>query len=196
MPRREIVNLMVCALRRLDRFSVLASLITIGLHISAARPLGAQTSLNDRVLVVYNADVRESKQVAEYYLAKRSIPETHLCKIDTSSPEELKQDEFDSEVKQPIRKCLNRLGKDTILYIVFAFQTPFLVDVGSQTNALDQFVADIWDEYLPERTAKQSEVQPYFGAAQSEGGAYQSVRLAGRLPEATERTHDLFGLAP
>ncbi len=180
---------MGCALHRFRRYLGLVSLFTIELLILAALPLRAQTSLNDRVLVVYNADSRESKQVAEYYVLKRSIPESHLCKIDTSSPDELKQDEFDSEVKQPIRKCLNRLGKDTILYIVFAFQTPFLVDVGSQTNALDQFVADIWDEYLPERTAKQTEVQPYFGAAQSEGGAYQAyVSLADYRKQPNART--------
>lgn len=143
------------------------------LLLFAAPLLRAQTALNSRVLVVYNADVRESKQVAEYYLAKRSIPENHLCKIDTSSPDELKQDEYDSSVKQPIRKCLDRLGKGTILYIVLSYGTPFLLDVGSQVNALDQFIADVWDEYLPERTATQSDIQPYFGAAQSEGGAYQ-----------------------
>lgn len=166
---------MLRALRRLNRLP----LFTVALLISPALPLRAQTPLNSRVLVIYNAEVRESKQVAEYYLAKRSIPESHLCKIDTSSAEGIKQDEYESDVKRPIRKCLERLGKDTILYIVFAYQTPFLVDVGSQTNALDQFVADIWDEYLPERTAKQTEVQPYFGLAQSEGGAYEAyVSLA------------------
>jgi uncharacterized protein (TIGR03790 family) len=72
---------------------------------------------------------------------------------------------------------------------VFAYQAPFLVDVGSQTNALDQFVADIWDEYLPDRTASQSEVQPYFGAAQSEGGAYQAyVSLSDYRKQPNART--------
>lgn len=140
--------------------------------ILAAVPLLAQTPLNDRVLVVYNAASRESKQVAEYYMAKRAIPPSHLCKISAASPEELKQEDFDSEVKRPIRKCLERLGKDSILYIVFSYGTPFLVEIGSQTNALDQFVADIWDEFLPERTATNAEVQPYFGAAQAEGNFY------------------------
>jgi uncharacterized protein (TIGR03790 family) len=138
---------------------------------------------------VYNAQVRESNQVAEYYLEKRSIPESHLCKIDTSSPDQIKKDEFDESVKQPIRKCLNRLGKDTILYIVLSYQTPFLLDMGSQTNALDQFIADIWDEYLPERTAGLTDIQPYFGAAQSEGDYYQPfVSLADYRHQPNART--------
>ena len=131
------------------------------------------TPLQERVLVVYNSDARESKQVADYYLSKRAIPESHLCKISTSSPDAIEQKEFDSKVKPPIQKCLERLGKDTILYIVFSFETPFLLQVGEQFHTIDQFVADIWDEYLPERAAAQSEVQPYFGGAQSEGGVYQ-----------------------
>jgi uncharacterized protein (TIGR03790 family) len=122
---------------------------------------------------VYNADVHESKQVAQYYMSKRSIPESHLCKIDSSSPDQINRQEFDSSVKKSIQKCLNRLGKNTILYIVLSYHTPFLLNMGSQTNALDQFVADIWDEYLPERTAAQSDVQPYFGLAQREGDVYQ-----------------------
>jgi uncharacterized protein (TIGR03790 family) len=106
-------------------------------------------------------------------MSKRSIPESHLCKIDSSSPDQINREEFDSSVKKSIRKCLTRLGKDSILYIVLSYHTPFLLDMGSQTNALDQFVADIWDEFLPERTTTQSEVQPYFGLAQREGDLYQ-----------------------
>jgi uncharacterized protein (TIGR03790 family) len=45
--------------------------------------------------------------------------------------------------------------------------------IQGETYALDQFVADIWDDFLPDRAAAQQEVQPYFGQAQSEGGVYQ-----------------------
>jgi uncharacterized protein (TIGR03790 family) len=65
------------------------------------------------------------------------------------------------------------VGKGHILYIVFSYKTPWLLEIGPQTYALDQFIADIWDEYLPERPANTSEVQPHFGIAQSEGDLYQ-----------------------
>jgi uncharacterized protein (TIGR03790 family) len=133
----------------------------------------AQAPLNERVLVVYNADEPESKQITAYYMSRRAIPESNRCKIDVSSTDQIKQDEFDSGVKRPIRKCLEKVGKDKILYIVFSYKTPWLLEIGPQTYALDQFIADIWDEYLPERPANTSEVQPYFGVAQSEGDLYQ-----------------------
>lgn len=141
--------------------------------VAFARLVAAQTPLNERVLVVYNEDSPESKQVASYYAAKRAIPAQNVCKIRASSFEGIKQDEFDARVKQPIRKCLEAVGKGKILYIVFAYQAPFLVEVGGQPYALDQFVADVWDEYVPERAANVSEIQPYFGIAQSEGDFYQ-----------------------
>jgi uncharacterized protein (TIGR03790 family) len=133
----------------------------------------AQAPPNGRVLVVYNAEVPQSKQIAAYYMSKRAIPEKNRCKVDVSSTDQLEQDEFDSSVKRPIRKCLESAGKNKILYIVFSYKTPWLLEIGRQTYALDQFIADIWDEYLPERAANTSEVQPYFGIAQSEGDLYQ-----------------------
>jgi uncharacterized protein (TIGR03790 family) len=128
---------------------------------------------NNRVLVVYNAGVRESREVADYYIAKRSIPERNVCQIRASSADNIEPKEFESHVKEPIRKCLEDAGKDKILYIVFSYQTPFALTINGQNYALDQFVADIWDEYLPMRPATAADVQPYFGYAQSEGGVYQ-----------------------
>ena len=128
---------------------------------------------NNRVLVVYNAGIRESREVANYYIAKRSIPERNVCPIRAPSADNLEPKEFESRVKEPIRKCLEEAGKDKILYIVFSYQTPFALTINGQNYALDSFIADIWDEYLPARPANPANVQPYFGYAQSEGGVYQ-----------------------
>jgi uncharacterized protein (TIGR03790 family) len=130
-------------------------------------------NLNDRVLVVYNSEGAESKDVARYYMSKRSIPAANLCKISTSSNDQIKQDEYDSNVKRPIQKCLDSVGKDKILYIVFSFHTPWLLEFTNGTYALDQFIADPWDELLPERAAEESEIQPYFGRAETEGDLYE-----------------------
>ncbi len=127
---------------------------------------------NNRVLVVYNAGVRESREVANYYIEKRSIPQRNVCPIRASSVDNIEPKEFESHVKEPIRKCLEEAGKDKILYIVFSYQTPFALTINGQNYALDAFVADIWDEFLPMRPATAAEVQPYFGYAQSEGGVY------------------------
>lgn len=130
-------------------------------------------NLNERVLVVYNSEGDQSKDVARYYMSKRSIPASNLCKISTSSNDQIKQDEYDSKVKGPIQKCLDSVGKDKILYIVFSFRAPWLLEFTTGTYALDQFIADLWDSYLPERAANETEMQPYFGRAQTEGDLYE-----------------------
>jgi len=148
--------------------SIAALLFATALLAHAAVP-----PLNDRVLVVYNAGARESRGVADYYMTKRDIPAANSCAIKVSSPEAIDAVEFESRVKAPLRKCLDAVGKEKILYIVFSYQTPFDLTINGQNYALDSFVADIWDEYLPFRPAAQAEIQPYFGQAQSEGNLYQ-----------------------
>ncbi|MGH9583056.1 MAG: TIGR03790 family protein, partial [Bryobacteraceae bacterium] len=156
------------------RESTAIQLASLAGALLLALSLSAQTaSLSDRVLVVYSAHASGSRGVAKYYMAKRGIPAANICKIGTSSTETIDAGEFESHVKGPIRKCLEKLGRDKILYIVFSYGSPFDLQLNGQTYALDQFIADIWDEYLPFRPARQTDVQPYFGYAQSEGNIYQ-----------------------
>lgn len=128
-------------------------------------------SLSDRVLVVYNSNTDDSEKIAKYYMARRAIPAANLCKVSTDS-DSIDEKEFTGHLKQPVEKCLERAGKDKILYIVMSYGTPFALRL-DKTYALDSFLADIWDEFLPFRGAGQNEVQPYFGRAQSEGGLYE-----------------------
>ncbi|MBV9759736.1 MAG: TIGR03790 family protein [Acidobacteriaceae bacterium] len=158
----------------------------------------AQAPPAERVLVVYNAGAPESKAVASYYAAKRNIPAANLCKIEVSSPDQINQAEYDRAVKGPVQKCLDRAGKDKILYIVFSYKTPWLLEMPppQETYALDQFIADPWDEYLPERAANQGEIQPYFGKAESEGDIYEAyVPLADyRQQPSSKRIYSVWRL--
>ena len=138
----------------------------------APNALCAEPPLNERVLVVYNASASDSLAVAKYYIARRQIPAAHLCRI-AAGPESVTKEQFESRVKTPIRKCLEAAGRQKILYIVFSYLTPYLLHSQNRIFALDQFVADIWDEYSPANSASRP-TQPYFGEAQSEGGAYES----------------------
>ncbi len=144
-----------------------------GLFWLAAAVFG-QTPLNERVLVVYNSSGADSLAVAKYYMAQRKIPEAQRCKISVSSPDELTLEEYESRVKGPVRKCLEAAGRLKILYIVFSYQTPYDIKIAGQLFSLDQYVADIWDEYSPTRPGREVGNQPYFGDAQSQGNAYQT----------------------
>lgn len=139
----------------------------------SVNPAQGQTPLNERVLVIYNSSASDSLAVAKYYMTQRKIPESNRCKIAANS-EVINQEEFETRVKMPVRKCLDAAGKQKILYIVFSYQTPYVLTLGGARFALDQFVADIWDEYSPSRPGNEAGSHPYFGGAQSQGNAYQS----------------------
>ena len=75
-------------------------------------------------------------------------------------------------MKTPIRHYLETVGIQKILYIVFSFQTPYVVTLKERGFALDQFVADIWDEYGGMRPGTEIGPNPYYAAAQSQKGIY------------------------
>lgn len=126
--------------------------------------------LVERVLVVYNQSVSESLEVANYYIRKRGIPAGNLCAVNSTEIRYISDwNIFDSVIKAPIRNCLNAVGRDKILYIVFTYHTPY--KAGTPARTVDQQIADIWDELSTGRNSDGR--HPYFAAAQSQGNIYQ-----------------------
>src|SRR6185436_17494120 len=113
-----------------------------------------------------------SRSVAEYYMKQRGIPDANKCKVSVNPDDFIGQEEFESRLKKPIRQCLELVGKRQILYIVMSHRTPYALKLHDHTYAVDQFVADIWDEYSPSRPGNEAPPHPYFGGAQSQGNAY------------------------
>ncbi len=131
--------------------------------------------LLERVLVVYNANAPASLEVADYYMTKRGIPPANKCAITPADNASADWTDFETEVRAPIRTCLNAVGKERILYMVFAYQTPYrIVNVptaaGRELRALDSFIADIWSDQVADVTEITN--HPYFAAAQSQGNVY------------------------
>jgi uncharacterized protein (TIGR03790 family) len=130
--------------------------------------------LNERVLVIYDTANQDSQKVAKYYMEKRSIPKQNLCKIDTYNEGMWEGDWYEPAIRKPVRACLEKVGKQKILYIVVSYGTPDELDTGPRRQTIDGLLADIWDEYAgPHQLGREAGNQPYFGNAQSEGNAYE-----------------------
>ena len=148
-------------------------IVTILLLVPFAMP--AKASLNQQVLVVYDPSVPDSVNVANHYLAARSIPTANLCAI--SPPETafaLSWSTYVSTIRTPIQNCLNNLGTTNILYIVLAYIRPFgLHGQNGTVYALDGYLADIWDQYMNQDAFPYPDLpHPYFASAQSQGNYY------------------------
>src|SRR5271169_629842 len=150
----------------------------LGILLSLPSILHAQLPLNQRVLVVYNSNSVNgaSAAAANHYVTLRSIPTANLCPINPPSTTHLTWSQYVSSVKTPIRNCLNAVGPQNILYIVFTYMTPLTVNGSTSpfNYSIDQYVADIWDQYAQQDFYPvPPQVHPYYDDAQSMGNVYQ-----------------------
>jgi uncharacterized protein (TIGR03790 family) len=151
-------------------------ILLVAATLLSCHPAHAQLPLNQRVLVVYNSSNSASLAVANHYVAQRSIPSANLCAINPPSTTGLTWSQYVASVKTPIQNCLNAVGPNNILYIVFTYLTPYTVN-GSTSPfyfAIDQYVADIWDQYAQQDFyPAPTQFHPYYDDAQSQGNVYQ-----------------------
>jgi uncharacterized protein (TIGR03790 family) len=80
-----------------------------------------------------------------------------------------------SEILNPIQNCLNIVGPNQILYIVFSFVRPFkLTAQNGKVYSIDQYVADIWNQYTAtDAFPYPGQQHPYFAVNQAQGNSYQ-----------------------
>ncbi len=89
--------------------------------------LHAQTGEN--VLLVVNRNVPLSRQIADYYRPRRSVPARNVCTIDTTGDEEIQWGVYEEQIERPIADCLKHAGLvDKVLYIVTTMGVPLKVD--------------------------------------------------------------------
>jgi uncharacterized protein (TIGR03790 family) len=165
--------------RRIISFAAAAALLVLAVMHGAAFAADRQPqALAARTLVVYNADNPDSVSVANYYGSRRSIPSQNLCAIHPPATDTVTWSQYLSSVKAPVQNCLNAVGRSNILYIVFTYQTPYDVTSANVLTyyAVDQYVADIWDQYSTQDFYPYPEIwqtHPYYVESQNQGNYYQ-----------------------
>jgi uncharacterized protein (TIGR03790 family) len=146
--------------------------------LAASRLVAApQPPLHERVLVVYNAKAKDSEKVADAYLAARGIPRTNKCALRLTWHEPydgtvaVSVRHWERKVRDPVRKCLEAVGHDRILYIVLTYGTPYkFSDIRLKHGiSIDQRLADIWEEAAGD--ARRA-ANPYFVHSLSASGQY------------------------
>ncbi|MBU0993981.1 MAG: TIGR03790 family protein [Proteobacteria bacterium] len=60
------------------------------------------------VFVIANQDVKESLELAEYYIKQRQIPFDHLIRIKTGKGETLIRNDYEKEIARPVRNYLRQ----------------------------------------------------------------------------------------
>ncbi|MDZ7639010.1 MAG: TIGR03790 family protein [Bryobacterales bacterium] len=159
----------------------------------------AQGPVGERVLVVYNATLKDSPAVAKDYATLRNVPEEHLCPISPPSDTALSIGDFEETVKKPVRECLQKAGSHEILYIVLSYRTPFrVIEPDGKVNlAIDSVLSDVWNEILPQPFPERNlSPHPYFSLDNSKARQYTDhlPLLDFRERESAPRLYSVFRL--
>ena len=97
------------------------------LLLALGSSLHAQTGEN--VLLVVNKNDAISRQIADYYRPRRSVPVKNVCTIHTTSEEEIHWKIYEEQIEQPIGDCLKKAGLvEKVYYIVTTMGVPLKVD--------------------------------------------------------------------
>jgi uncharacterized protein (TIGR03790 family) len=81
------------------------------------------------VLLVVNSNDADSRQVAEYYRPRRSIPAQNVCYLATTSAEEISWEVYQRQIETVVGNCLKKAGLvEQVLYIVTTLGVPLKVD--------------------------------------------------------------------
>jgi len=95
--------------------------------LAAVSLLPAQTGAN--ILLVVNRNDSASRQIADYYRLRRSIPQTNVCDLDTPSDETIYWQTFIDRIETPVANCLKKARLvESVLYIVTTMGVPLRID--------------------------------------------------------------------
>ena len=136
---------------------------------AASSLLHAQTGAN--ILLVVNRNSPASREVADYYRPRRSVPVANVCTIDAPTDETIYWPAYIARVETPIADCL-RKGKleEKILYIVLTMGVPLRIDgkggtlQTSEHSSVDSELTLLYDKLKGDRFPREGGVpNPYFG---------------------------------
>jgi len=74
--------------------------------VTAAMEKTAVEDIKSRLLVVYNSEAPESRELAFVYASARNLDRSQVFGISCSTAEEISRDEFESRIRKPIRQHL------------------------------------------------------------------------------------------
>lgn len=88
----------------------------------------------DELLLIVNSRVSESRQLAQYYQAKRHVPADQLLEISISESEDCSRAEYLSAVVRPVRDYLKRNQGKTIRAIVLFYGLPLRIQAAEMNS--------------------------------------------------------------
>jgi uncharacterized protein (TIGR03790 family) len=135
----------------------------------AAPCLRAQTGEN--VLLVVNRKDALSRQIADYYRPRRSVPAANVCYLETTAAEEIDWKTYQDQIERPVGNCLKKAGlQEKVLYLVTTAGVPLKVQGTGGTlqeaeqSSVDSELALLYSKLKGVKVERKGAVvNPFFG---------------------------------
>jgi len=135
----------------------------------------------DDVLLVVNDNSQMSKDIADYFVARRPIPQNNICNITTSTTETVSRTIFTNEIRAPVEACIKDRDLEPIInYIITTKGVPLRVSGGGRA-AVDSELSIIIGDLNNTIGGGQWTNSPYFASnepiSHEKFGVYIVTRL-------------------
>lgn len=172
---------------------LLASLLLAASLLAAPAICNAAVSPED-IIVVYNRNSTESREVAEYYASRRKVPDGNLTGIDATDSESISRESFNKRVLPNVRSAAARLrdlGRKPVILLVYG--TPLRIEESEEAGSreLKKLAERRLAEVSALAAALTSRLEELEGAA-SKGGATGTPALIARAEKAVFGANSLF----
>lgn len=162
--------------------------LSIPLLLFSSAPVTLALSPSD-LLIVYNTNMKKSKEVAAYYADKRMVPRTNLIGVDVSTSERMVRREFEKKLVPPVRRAVKRLkSREHDPAILLVYGIPLMVR-GPETvkaNGEESFLLLIEKkvgEYRGLVLQLNEKLDRLTGRGGSEPGKHRDRKAAAKLDE-------------
>lgn len=146
-------------------------------------PKAPITKDSRRVLVVFNGASPGSKELADYYVARRGIPDGNVVRIDCAGAEDIAEKDYRDRIEDPVRQGLSR-SRNVIDFIVLMRGVPLRIK-GAEGYSVDAWLAVEKLTMPPIRTLTKNALEqclnPYFGSTEPFSSARYGFYLVTRL---------------
>ncbi|MBM4300176.1 MAG: TIGR03790 family protein [Deltaproteobacteria bacterium] len=133
------------------------------------------------LIIVFNRNLPESREVAAYYAGKRQAPVTNLVGVEVPASEDISRDDFDRKLAPPVRAAVDKLkaqGRTPAILLVYGI--PLRVGPAAVTKAEEAFkelAPHKIDEYQKLVLEQVRRLDRYTGASPPGGHPPQKLTL-------------------
>ena len=132
---------------------IMPLLLFLGPAVAWCAPQALAELTPDQVMIVANANSRESLAVAEHYAARRAVPLRQIAKLDLPSDETMGREDYERRLVLPLRAALQEAGiQRTIRVLVTVSGVPLRVKPAILTAEEQRWQRDARDRLSAARS--------------------------------------------